>query len=110
MQRNPPDEAVERVASTLCEIRTKTIASDIFHLVFVGDRRYCYMRVLAKQGFVEIYKVREPSAYGEIGFRESLEVGLQSHVSAVKSLYSGNLTCVLMTYEIYTSFVPSFSF
>ena len=113
MQRDPPDEAAERVASTLCEIGTETVAPNIFHLVLVGNGRHCYVRVLAEQGFVEIYKVRKPSAYGEIGFCKGLEVGLQSYISVVRrgeAHDSKTLTCVVIRYEMYTSFVPSFSF
>lgn len=68
---------MKRPCATLREIGSKSVPSHItLHFVFVGQRWHGTCWILSIKGLVEEEKVPEAPTDSEIGFLESLEVGL----------------------------------
>ena len=68
---------MERMSSPLGEVGAKAVPSDIFHLVFVGERRHSALGIFARKLFIEKDEVGETPADFRNRFGEGFEVGLQ---------------------------------
>lgn len=80
MQCNALQKALKGVGTARGKVRTKAIASYIFHLMLIGQGRHGALCIFAGQGLVKKDKVREPSTNSNVGGLERLEIGLSSSV------------------------------
>lgn len=69
---------MERVGAALSEIRSKAVAADVFHFMFIGERGDSRGRKIFAEGFVEKDKVGEASPDAESGLLKGLKIGLYS--------------------------------
>lgn len=66
-------EALEGVGAALGKICTKAVASDVFHALLVGERRYSASRVVFAECFGQEDEVGKAAADGRNGLLEGRE-------------------------------------
>ena len=76
MQGNAFQEALQGVSSSVSKVRAKTVAADVFHFMFVWERRNGALRIFPAEGLVEEDEVGKTPTDFDGRFLKGGEVGL----------------------------------
>ena len=77
MQSESFQKTVQGMSSSIRKVRSKAVATDVFHFVFVWEGGNGALRVFSAESLVEENEVGETAADFDGGFLERGEVGLQ---------------------------------
>ena len=76
MQCKSFQEAVQGVSSSMGEVGSKAVTTNVFHLVLVWERGNGALGIFSAERFVKEYEVSETATDFDGGFLEGCKIGL----------------------------------